>query len=158
MDKTTQLARNFIPELEIRSITSSDRQLWEPLWQGYLAFYEKTLSQEVTDFTWNRLTTGQDIRGFLALRSGEALGLVHFMVHPSTSNMGGNCYLQDLFVVPAARGSRIGRRLIARVAREAKEQRAALVYWQTEEFNGPARRLYERVAKRSPFIRYQIEL
>jgi hypothetical protein len=32
------------------------------------------------------------------------------------------------------------------------------VYWQTEEFNGPARRLYERIAKRSPFIRYNVEL
>ena len=154
----SQPARDFIPELEIRPITNADRYLWEPLWLGYLTFYEKKLAQELTDFTWNRLTAGHDIRGFVALRSGEALGVVHFLLHPSTSNIGGNCYLQDLFVVPAARGSRVGRRLIAAVAQEAKEKGAALVYWQTEEFNGPARRLYERVAKRSPFIRYQIEL
>lgn len=154
----TSVSRNFVPEIEIRAITSVDRQLWEPLWLGYLAFYEKTVPQEVTELTWDRLTTGHDVRGLLALSSGEALGLVHFLHHPSTSNIGGNCYLQDLFVVPSARGKRIGRRLIAAVAQEAREERAALVYWQTEEFNGPARRLYERVAKRSPFIRYQIEL
>lgn len=147
----TQLARNFIPELEIRPITSTDRQLWEPLWLGYLTFYEKALPPEVTEFTWNRLTTDHHIKGLLALRSGEALGFVHFLLHPSTSNVGGNCYLQDLFVVPAARGSRVGRRLIAAVAQEAREKRAALVYWQTEEFNGPARRLYEACGEEIPF-------
>jgi GNAT superfamily N-acetyltransferase len=155
---TAHLARSFIPELEIRASTNTDRQVWEPLWRGYLTFYEKTLAPEVTEFTWNRLTARHDIHGLLAIRSGEVLGLVHFLLHPSTSNVGGNCYLQDLFVVPDARGSRVGRRLIAAVAQEARKQGAALVYWQTEEFNGPARRLYERVAKRSPFIRYQIEL
>jgi GNAT superfamily N-acetyltransferase len=161
MDKDlamTELSRNFLPELEIRAIKSADRNLWEPLWLGYLSFYEKTLPQEVTETTWKRLTAGRDIQGFLALRPGEALGLVHFLLHPSTSNVGGNCYLQDLFVLPTARGKRVGRRLIAAVAQEARQKRAALMYWQTEEFNGPARRLYERVAKRSPFIRYQIEL
>ena len=154
-----QSPRAFMPELDIRAISSADRQLWEPLWFGYLDFYEKTLAQEVTEFTWKRLATSDDIQGPLALSSaGEALGLVHFLIHPSTSNIGGNCYLQDLFVVPVARGSRVGRMLIAAVEQAAKEMRAALVYWQTEEFNGTARRLYERVAKRSPFIRYQIEL
>jgi len=154
-----QSSRVSMQELKVRAISSADRQLWDPLWLGYLDFYEKTLPQEVTEFTWKRLTTSSDIQGLLALSSaGEALGLVHFLIHPSTSNIGGNCYLQDLFVVPAARGRSVGRRLIAAVEQAAKEMRAALVYWQTEEFNGTARRLYERVAKRSPFIRYQIEL
>ena len=90
--------------------------------------------------------------------SGPALGLAHYFFHPSSSTLGGDCYLQDLFVVPESRGKRVGRRLIAAVTEVAKAKSAAVLYWQTEEFNGPARRLYERVAKRSPFIRYQIEL
>jgi len=40
----------------------------------------------------------------------------------------------------------------------ARKRGAVVVYWQTEEFNASARRLYERIAKRSPFIRYNIEL
>jgi GNAT superfamily N-acetyltransferase len=151
--------RNPISELVIRAITSADYKLWEPLWLGYLDFYEKTLSEKVTEFTWKRLSTTHEIEGFLALDpQGDTLGLVQFLYHSSTSNIGGNCYLQDLFVIPAARGRRVGRRLIAAVAQAAREKGAALVYWQTEEFNGTARRLYERVAKRSPFIRYQIDL
>ena len=36
--------------------------------------------------------------------------------------------------------------------RVAPRLRAEILYWQTEEFNGTARRLYERVARRSPFV------
>jgi GNAT superfamily N-acetyltransferase len=145
--------------LRIRPIHSADRALWEPLWQGYLSFYEKTIPAEATQLTWTRLTTTDEITGLLALdEKDQAIGLAHFFYHPSTSSIGGNCYLQDLFVVPAQRGGGVGRRLIEAVLSDAKARKVAVLYWQTEEFNGPARRLYERVAKRSPFIRYQIDL
>ncbi len=143
----------------IRRVATADRAIWEPLWAGYNTFYERTIPPEVTELTWRRLVGDGSIEGFLALdERGEALGLVQFFYHASTSNIGGNCYLQDLFVTPAARGHRIGRRLIAAVVQAAKAKGANVLYWQTEEFNGTARRLYERVAKRSPFIRYNIEL
>jgi GNAT superfamily N-acetyltransferase len=86
------------------------------------------------------------------------LGLIHYFFHPSTSSIGGNCYIQDLFVLPSFRRQGLGRQLIAAVVESAKEKQIAVVYWQTEEFNGTARRLYERIGKRSPFIRYQIDL
>ena len=152
-------ASQSISELVIRPISTGDRERWEPLWNGYLDFYEKTIPQEATKLTWQRLTTNGEIEGLLAVdEHDEALGLVHFLYHPSTSSVGGNCYLQDLFVIPSARGRRVGRRLVEAVRLMAKKKGAAVLYWQTEEFNGTARRLYERVAKRSPFIRYQIEL
>ncbi|HEX6959106.1 MAG TPA: GNAT family N-acetyltransferase [Ferrovibrio sp.] len=147
-------------DIVIRPVAASDRASWEPLWFGYLAFYEKTVPQEATEFTWKRLLDPADpIEGLLAIEAGgRALGLVQYLHHASTWNVGGNVYLQDLFVVPEARGKRIGRRLIAAVAEISRAKGAAVLYWQTEEFNGPARRLYERVAKRAPFIRYNIEL
>ncbi|WP_342362373.1 GNAT family N-acetyltransferase [Terrarubrum flagellatum] len=143
----------------IRPVEAGDRAKWEPLWAGYIAFYEKTVPAEATEFTWTRLIAGDEIRGFIAIdENGDALGLVQYFFHQSTWSMGGNCYLQDLFVIPEARGKRIGRRLIAAVTEASKKHGAAVLYWQTEEFNGTARRLYERVAKRAPFIRYQIDL
>jgi GNAT superfamily N-acetyltransferase len=159
------MMREMIPgvpmpdDIVIRPVAAADRASWEPLWRGYLAFYEKSVPEEVTAHTWARLVVGEEIRGFIALDgTGAGFGLAQFYFHQSTWSIGGNCYLGDLFVTPAARGKRIGRRLIAAVAAAAKAQGCAVLYWQTEEFNGPARRLYERVAKRSPFIRYQIDL
>jgi len=146
-------------DLTIRPIEPGDRAAWQPLWAGYLSFYETTVAPDVTEFTWKRLTSSGGVSGLLAIgAAGDAVGLVHFVFHPTTWSMGGSCYLEDLFVAPAARGQRVGRRLIAAVAEAAKANGATAVYWQTEEFNATARRLYERVAKRSPFIRYQIDL
>ena len=148
-----------ISDLVIRPIGINDRGDWEPLWKGYLEFYQTTIPQETTEFTWKRLTTTYEVEGLLAIgQNAAALGLVHFLYHPSTFTVGGNCYIEDLFVIPSARGQRVGRQLISAVVQAAKAKRVAEVYWQTEEFNGTARRLYERVAKRSPFIQYQIEL
>ena len=148
-----------VPDLIIRPIAADDRARWTPLWVGYNTFYDRTIAANVSDQTWKRLTETEEIEGMLALTpTGETMGLVHFFYHPSTSLLGGACYLADLFVVPEARGLRVGRRLIAAVTQAAKAKGASILYWQTEEFNGTARRLYERVAKRAPFIRYNIEL
>lgn len=145
-------------EAVIRPVAAVDRALWEPLWAGYLAYYQRRLAPEVTEFTWQRLIGGGEIECLLAIGpAGEGVGLAHFLYHASSVALGGNCYLQDLFVAPEARNQSIGRRLILAVADAAKTRKAALVYWQTEEFNGTARRVYERVAKRAPFIRYNLE-
>ncbi len=146
-------------DIVIRPVAAQERQQWEPLWLGYLAFYEKTVPEAVTDFTWQRLVDpAHPIEGLIAWQGDVALGLVQYLLHPSTWNRGGNVYLQDLFVQPQARGKRIGRRLIAAVTEISRAKGAGVLYWQTEEFNGTARRLYERVAKRAPFVRYNIEL
>lgn len=145
--------------LEIEPIRESHRRTWEPLWLGYHEFYQRKVPAPLTEYTWHRLVAADEIRGLLASdEHGEGLGIAHFLFHPSTSSMGGNCYFQDLFVKPDARGLGIGHRLITAVADAARGRGAEILYWQTEEFNGTARRLYERVAKRSPFIRYNIEL
>ncbi|HLT75876.1 MAG TPA: GNAT family N-acetyltransferase [Ferrovibrio sp.] len=147
-------------EITIRPVAADDRARWEPLWLGYIAFYEKRLPQATTDFTWKRiLDPANPIEALLAVDAqNNALGLVQYLLHESTWNTGGNVYLQDLFVVPEARGLRIGRRLIEAVAEISRKKGAGVLYWQTEEFNGTARRLYERLAKRAPFVRYNIEL
>jgi GNAT superfamily N-acetyltransferase len=147
-------------EITIRPVAVDDRARWEPLWLGYVAFYEKRVPQATTDYTWQRiLDPANPIEALLAIdEQNNALGLVQYLLHESTWNTGGNVYLQDLFVVPEARGLRIGRRLIEAVAEISRKKGAGVLYWQTEEFNGTARRLYERLAKRAPFVRYNIEL
>jgi GNAT superfamily N-acetyltransferase len=143
----------------IRAVGTSDRAEWEPLWKGYQDFYARDLASDTTDLTWTRLTATHEIHGLMAgTSSGESVGLVHFVFHPATSTRGDNCYIPDLFVAPAARRHGVARELIAAVVKIARENDAAVVYWQTEEFNGNARRVYEKIAKRSPFIRYQIDL
>jgi ribosomal protein S18 acetylase RimI-like enzyme len=93
-----------------------------------------------------------------ALKEGRLVGIVHFVFHRSTWTKGDYCYLQDLFTASEARGSGVGRALIAAVCDRATAQGASRVYWLTREDNANAIALYEKVALRTGFIQYRIGL
>jgi ribosomal protein S18 acetylase RimI-like enzyme len=80
------------------------------------------------------------------------------VVHAGTWSTEGRCYLEDLFVEPAARGQGAGRALIEATAARAREEGCDELYWITATDNATARRLYDRVATLSDFVRYEIEL
>jgi GNAT superfamily N-acetyltransferase len=145
---------------EIRSLTPEDFDAWLPLWSGYLEFYEHELTDEQTALTFRRLTDpGFPAWAALARDAGgHAIGFVHWLTHPSTWADGPYCYLEDLFVSGDARGSGAGGALIATVADWARAHDCAQVYWLTAETNTTARALYDRVATRTGFIHYAIEL
>jgi len=142
--------------IEIRPVPPSERDAWEPLWSGYLAFYETAVAPEVTDTTWRRLHDPAEPMHVLgAYIDGALIGIVHYLFHRSTWTVGDYCYLQDLFTTPEARGLGAGRALIEAVTERAREAGASRVYWLTHEANATARFLYDRVADRPGFIQYR---
>lgn len=144
-------------DVVIRPLEQSDHAEWRRLWTAYLAFYETSVAEEVYETTWKRLHTEGEFEpnGFVALFDGRTVGLVHYIFHRTCWSVRNNCYLQDLFADPDVRGTGIGRALIEAVYAEADRRDAAGVYWMTQEFNHNARRLYDRIAKQTPFIKYQ---
>ncbi len=142
--------------ITIRPLVASDRAAWLPLWHGYLTFYKATLPAEVDDITFGRLTGGQEpMGGFIAERDGQALGMTNWVIHRSTWSERNICYLQDLFTVPEARGTGVGRQLIEAVNQMAREKNCFRVYWQTHETNLQAQELYNKVADKSGFMVYR---
>lgn len=141
----------------IRALAPADRLNWDQLWQGYLTFYEASVPGEVTDLTWSRLMDPEaPILGFCAATpDGKLLGIVHYLFHPVTWAAGPRCYLEDLFTSPEARGQGVGRALIEAVYAAADARGADQVYWLTQDFNATARKLYDQVAKVTPFIKYR---
>lgn len=144
----------------ITPLAAADREDWLSLWAAYLEFYESELPGEVTASTFERITDpAGDIQGAIARDDdGRALGIVHWFAHPATWSEATYTYLEDLFVDPAVRGGGIGRALIAHVTDAARAAGSDKVYWLTAESNATARALYDRVAERSGFIHYQIDL
>jgi len=140
----------------IRPMVKDDWSLWQLLWAGYLKFYRSTVSDTTTRLTFDRLCARVDgMFGFVATSEGHLTGLAHALVHPSTWSESSYCYLEDLFVAPAARGTGVARALIEAVSDEAKARGASRVYWHTQEFNGPARSLYDQVARQTSFVVYE---
>lgn len=142
--------------IEVRAIDAGDEAAWRMLWRGYLDFYEASLPEEVYATSFARLTdpTIDDYRGLIGLRDGAPVGLAHVIFHRHGWQIAPITYLQDLYVAPERRGAGAGRRLIEAVFAMADAAGAPNVYWLTQEFNTPARRLYDTVGRATPFIKY----
>lgn len=141
----------------IRPLAPSDRAEWVRLWKSYLEFYETTLPDDIYDVYFDRLL-GDDARDFSCLIAeidGKAVGLTHYVFHRHGWKVEDVCYLQDLWADPNVRGKGIGRALIEAVYERAAQAGSPNVYWLTAEDNAQARRLYDRVGKLTPFIKYQ---
>lgn len=146
----------------VRPIEEHDHELWLPLWDGYNAFYGRkdltALPKEITDVTWRRFhDPTEPVFALVAEAEGQLVGLTHYLYHRSTTRIELTCYLQDLFTAERARGRGVGRALIKGVYDRAKSAGVQRVYWHTHSTNGPARLLYDGVAKHAGFIVYAHE-
>jgi GNAT superfamily N-acetyltransferase len=143
--------------VSIRPVTPGDRARWEPLFQGYLAFYKTSLPASTIDLTWSRFFDGiEPVHALVAEDAdGRLVGMVHYLYHRNTWMVGPVCYLQDLFTAPEARGRGVGRALIEAVYAAAKAAGSPRVYWTTHETNSHAMLLYDKVAEKSGFIQYR---
>lgn len=139
-----------------RRLEPRDRAAWERLWQGYLRFYRADLASEITEATWTRLLDpASEMECLVAETDGAVIGICNYLTHASTWSQQPICYLQDLYVDPAVRGSGAAKALILACEARAKELGCFRLYWQTQEFNGPARSLYDTITPRSSFIVYR---
>ena len=140
----------------VRALEASDRAQWAALWTAYLDFYETSVSPDVYETTFTRLLGGDpnQFNGFVAEQDGRLVGLTHYLFHAHAWRIERVCYLQDLYADPDVRGTGVGRALIEAVYAAADAAGAPAVYWLTQDFNHTARRLYDRVAQVTPFIRY----
>ncbi|WP_323786331.1 GNAT family N-acetyltransferase [Thalassovita sp.] len=143
--------------LDIRPLCAADETDWRRLWTAYLEFYQSSVPEEVYQATFARLIDPErdNQNALLALVDDRPVGLVHYIFHAHNWRLEDVCYLQDLYADPEVRGKGIGRALIEAVYKAADENGAPSVYWMTQDFNHTARKLYDRIATLTPFIKYQ---
>lgn len=140
---------------DVRRLKPEDREQWQVLWKGYQDFYKTNLDAG-TDELWQRLLSEPDNGpiGLVFEENGNLLGLVHYLFHGTTWSAKQRIYLNDLYTLPAARGKGVGRALIEAVYEEGRKRDCDQVYWMTQDFNEPGRKLYDKVADVTPFIKY----
>jgi GNAT superfamily N-acetyltransferase len=142
----------------VRALRPDDWDDWRALWAGYLAFYRAELTDATSRATFERLCAeDQHMFGLLAVDdAGRGIGLAHCVVHATTWSRQSTCYLEDLFVAPAARGHDVGRALLAAVKEAAAARGARGSYWHTQQYNGRARSLYDQVGRPTSFVVYEM--
>ena len=117
-------------------------------------------NSEVTTETWSRLCDPQNgqVNGLCAEQDGEMLGIVHYILHPTTGQINPVCYMQDVYVDPAHRRKGIGKRLVGEVTKIAKQEKWARMYWLTQDGNAEAKAMYENFGIKLNFTLYVLPI
>ena len=143
--------------IEIRAAGPGDEHDWRGLWAGYAAFSGTTLAADIIDRTWARLMDdATPLFARLAIRDGAVVGFAICQKQFATFFREPVCYLEDLFVDPAARGSGVAKAMIDDLIALCEANNWDRLYWYTEAGNGPARRLYDRYSGADDHVRYKI--
>jgi GNAT superfamily N-acetyltransferase len=154
------MAENKGAEALIRPLGRADERDWRRLWAGYLEFYRQALSAETTEATWRALVAEDrpEMIGRVAEVESRVVGMLNAVIHPNTWSAAPVCYLEDLYVDAELRGRGIGRALIEALAREGRRAGWRRIYWRTADDNFTAQLLYDRVARRSRWVTYELDL
>lgn len=144
-----------------RAAGAGDKAAWLALWKGYQSFYEVDLDDEVNEITWARITDrGTPEMGALVAETAEGriTGFLNYLIHNNTWSAAPVCYLEDLFVEQPARGGGAARGLIDKLAQMGRAAGWGRIYWHTARDNAPAQILYNKVAERTGWVRYDLDL
>ena len=138
---------------------------WARLFQGYADFYRWPTSEEHQRLVWRWIHDDRTVEALVAValdaqgnEIGEPQGLAHLRewVRPLRGVVCG--YLDDLFVAPDVRGQGAVDALYAEIGRIGRERGWAVVRWTTADDNYRARTVYDRLATRTSWITYDMDV
>jgi GNAT superfamily N-acetyltransferase len=97
-------------------------------------------------------------RALVAENRGEIVGYAGFFPTYDTEHAAKGLYLQDLYVVPEARGNGIGRALMAAVARACLTDGGCYLFWNAREGNTDGRAFYRAIgAREEPVVTLSLQ-
>lgn len=132
------------------------------LMRAYCDFYEVSPSDERLLELSRKLIADPSREGVQLIArdgNGSALGFATLYWSWSTSRAAPLGTMNDLYVVPEARGRRVGERLIEACVKRCAEHGTAEMEWQTAPDNKPAQALYDRVGgRREAWLNYSLEV
>ena len=143
----------------VTSLQNEDRAAWAALFRGYLDFYEVSASDGKLDTVWAWLRSADHELSGIVVRESAAsapVGLAHYRPFPRPLHGTVGCYLDDLFVEPASRGTGAVDALLAALREIAAAHGWDTVRWITRSGNARARSTYERLAQRADLITYDM--
>lgn len=129
-------------ELTIVRATGEDVDVLLPLVEAYRDFYKQAPNEKTRQYLADRLAKSELI-GWIASVNGAPVGFT--IVYPtfSTVSLSEIWLLNDLFVVPSARGQKVASALMQTVEDSAREAGATRTFLRTANDNTAAQALYE---------------
>ena len=148
------------PAITIRFATEADCAVLLELIRQLAAYENAPDAVTATEDDLRRHGFGAErkFEAILAFSDGAPVGLALFFANFSTWLGCPGMYLEDIYVTEAARGSGVGRRLMARLAAIAVERGWGRIDFAALDWN-PARRFYQRlgIAPLGDWVPYRAE-
>lgn len=143
----------------IRGLQSKDKEQWRTLWQEYLSFYKTQLPEGVTEHTLQKLLSDDKNTGCLVACNDQDLPLAFltYVIQFTTWSTKPECYLHDLYVLPAFRKRGIAKLMISILKEYCDSEGYGTLYWITKPDNTKARILYDSIADPSTWIMYKMK-
>ena len=146
--------------LNISTVGQTDLPELMPLLRAYCGFYRVDPSDERLTALASALIDNPADGLQLIARDGDGtpLGFATIYWTWQTLHAGRVGVLNDLYVVPASRGTGTGRALIERCRELCRERGAEKLVWETAPDNATAQRLYDGIgAEKSTWITYELD-
>jgi GNAT superfamily N-acetyltransferase len=150
----------YSPELHIVQAHSEHLLPLASLFDGYRIFYGQASDLNgAYNFVEQRIVQRESII-FVAMDNQDGQGFVQLYPSFSSVAMQRIWILNDLFVVPTARGQGIATALLQHVEHHARATRAIRVVLSTAVGNAAAQRLYEKLGwqRDTMFYHYQLNV
>ena len=141
---------------EIRIAQRGDLEALLPLVRGYREFYGRTHDAAAERALIERHLREGGSAIYLALDGADAVGFAQLFRTWSTVQLGPVFILEDLFVVPAARGAGVASALLDRALLHVRVARGVGMFLETAPDNETAQRVYERAGwtREHAFLKY----
>jgi len=143
----------------VRALDPADEQVWRRLFRDYGTFYETSFDDAQLDHVWSLLLDPAGrVDALVAEQDGVVVGMAHYRSHPDTFSTGTDWYLDDLFTAPESRGTGVGTALIEHLAALGKAAGPGTLRWITADDNVTAQRVYDKLAKKTTWVTYEVRL
>jgi GNAT superfamily N-acetyltransferase len=142
----------------IRPVEAGDEAAWRAMWDEFILTGPEPCAPEAPDHVWSSVMSADcDMAMIVAEENdGALIGFALYLPHPYSWSARPVCYLLDLYVAASARRRGIGEALMNRLGEIGRERGWLKVYWMTQEDNVASRALYDKVARKSELVRYDM--
>ena len=147
-------------KISVGSLNPDERNEWEMLYSAYAEFYKVPMNTGILETVWDWIFDVNDEFYALVARNEEkrVIGLMHFRQMPSPLLGKKVGFLDDLFVLPELRGTGVVDQMFQKLSLEAAEKGWTIVSWITEEDNYRGRAVYDRTAKKTNWVTYELRI
>ncbi|RFC69427.1 MULTISPECIES: GNAT family N-acetyltransferase [Mesorhizobium] len=143
----------------VRPAAPADRDAFLSMWSNFVALApDEPGNPDIGELNWNRIMdTGCGLRCLIACASDTTpAGFTLYLAFPFTWSRGDACYLQDIYVDASYRGKGIAQAMLTELKSIGESAGWYKIFWMTQPDNHAAQRLYEKVAQRMDYLRYDL--